>query len=88
MKLISVRILCHESGLGSRKRQYQISRTKPPRRLCGKEIRESDETRYTQRVTRVALHFAALNVADYGYVLENGQIAAHGPAGQSATIRP
>jgi branched-chain amino acid transport system ATP-binding protein len=23
---------------------------------------------------------AALNVADYGYVLENGRIAAHGPA--------
>jgi branched-chain amino acid transport system ATP-binding protein len=25
---------------------------------------------------------AALNVADYGYVLENGHVAAHGPAGQ------
>ena len=25
---------------------------------------------------------AALNVADYGYVLENGRIAAHGPAEQ------
>ena len=25
---------------------------------------------------------AALNVADYGYVLENGRVAAHGPAGQ------
>jgi branched-chain amino acid transport system ATP-binding protein len=23
---------------------------------------------------------AALNVADYGYVLENGKIATHGPA--------
>ena len=23
---------------------------------------------------------AALNVADYGYVLENGRITAHGPA--------
>jgi len=23
---------------------------------------------------------AALNVADYGYVLENGRIAVHGPA--------
>ena len=27
---------------------------------------------------------AALNVADYGYVLENGRIAAHGPARQVA----
>jgi ABC-type multidrug transport system ATPase subunit len=25
---------------------------------------------------------AALNVADYGYVLENGRIAAHGPAAE------
>ena len=25
---------------------------------------------------------AALNVADYGYVLENGRIPAHGPAGE------
>ena len=25
---------------------------------------------------------AALNVADYGYVLENGRIATHGPAEQ------
>jgi branched-chain amino acid transport system ATP-binding protein len=25
---------------------------------------------------------AALNVADYGYVLENGRIAVHGPAGR------
>jgi branched-chain amino acid transport system ATP-binding protein len=25
---------------------------------------------------------AALNVADYGYVLENGRVATHGPAEQ------